>query len=135
MLRYEDRAPTIGEHATMFEAVGWKPYNDVETERCLENSLYCIVAMEGEIIVGMGRLIGDRGKFFYIQDLAVRPEYQGRGIGNILMTRIMDFVKNEIVDEAFVGLFATDVAADFYAGFDILERPGALTGRFTILRK
>ncbi|MHA2268263.1 MAG: GNAT family N-acetyltransferase [Promethearchaeota archaeon] len=60
----------------------------------LQGSLYCVCAeLNGEII-GMVRVIGDSGLYFYIQDVIVLPQYQKRGIGMLLMKKVMNFLDN-----------------------------------------
>jgi ribosomal protein S18 acetylase RimI-like enzyme len=46
-----------------------------------EGSLAVVVALDGSQVIGMGRLVGDGVTYFYVQELAVLPAYQGRGIG------------------------------------------------------
>jgi ribosomal protein S18 acetylase RimI-like enzyme len=40
----------------------------------------------------MARIIGDEGLYYYIQDVIVVPECQGRGIGKKLMARVMEYI-------------------------------------------
>lgn len=42
----------------------------------------------------MGRVVGDGGKFFYVQDLVVVPHRQGEGIGRMVLDRLITQVKN-----------------------------------------
>ena len=80
-----ERIPTAEEHAALFQAVGWEPYAPPEIAAALANTRYGIVALDAGQAIGMGRVIGDGGKFYYIQDFAIRPEYQGQGVGQALM--------------------------------------------------
>src|SRR4029453_10256611 len=88
-----DRLPTPSEHRRLAEAVGWAHAFDWETmPASLEGSLAGVVAIDGRNVVGMGRLVGDGVKYFYVQDLAVLPAYQGQGIGTALLRRLLDHV-------------------------------------------
>lgn len=49
-----------------------------QAKKALANGLFTASALCGDKIVGMGRLIGDGAMYWYIQDVAVMPEYQGR---------------------------------------------------------
>ena len=128
-----DRVPTVAEHRALFEAVGWTLYAPAAAETALANSLCGVVALDGERLIGMGRVIGDGGKFFYVQDVAVLPEYQGKGVGTLIMDRLLAWIKANAPHEPFVGLFATDVAIPFYAKYGFEQHLDALTGLWTVL--
>ena len=40
-------------------------------------------------IVAMARVIGDMGLCYYIKDVVVLPEYQGKGIGRMLIDELL----------------------------------------------
>lgn len=128
-----ERVPTVAEHRALFEAVGWTPYAPAAAETALANSLCGVVALDGERLVGMGRVIGDGGKFFYVQDVAVLPEVQGKGVGTLIMDRLLAWIKKNAPHEPFVGLFATGVAIPFYAKYGFEQHLDALTGLWTVL--
>jgi ribosomal protein S18 acetylase RimI-like enzyme len=128
-----DRLPTPSEHRRLAEAVGWAHAFDWETmPASLEGSLAGVVALDDSQVVGMGRLVGDGVKYFYVQDLAVLPAYQGQGIGTALLRRLLDYVARTAPATAFVGLFATNEAISLYQrdGFT----PGDMTGMFQLVR-
>lgn len=127
-----DRLPSPAEHRRLAEAVGWTEAFDWDTAPAsLAGSLAGAVAYDGDQAVGMGRLVGDGVKYFYIQDLAVLPEYQGRGVGTALVQRLLDHVASTAPSTAFVGLFATGGAIPLYRrhGFT----PGDMTGMFRLV--
>jgi GNAT superfamily N-acetyltransferase len=128
-----DRLPTVEEHRVMFEAVGWHPYAPQAAEIALRNSLFGVVAARGDQVVGMGRIVGDGGKFFYIQDVAVRPEHQAQGIGRQIMDRLIAWITENAPHEPFVGLFATGVAIPFYQQYGFAERRDVLSGMWMVL--
>ncbi len=131
----EERIPTPEEHCALFEAVGWHPYTPEETALALANTLHGIVALVAGEPVGMGRVIGDGGKFYYIQDFAVRPEFQGQGIGQAMLERLLAYIRAAAPGEPFVGLFATDVAIPFYRKYDFEPRTEVLAGMWTVLQR
>ena len=110
-----DRMPTPDEHRWLADAVGWSHAFDWKTlAASLDGSLFGVVARVGNQTIGMGRLVGDGVKYFYVQDVAVLPEQQGRGIGTALVRRLLDHVARTAPATAFVGLFATEQAACLY---------------------
>lgn len=128
-----DRLPTAEEHRHLFEAVGWREYEPEAVEASLRGSLAgCVAILDGEA-VAMGRVIGDGGKFFYIQDLAVVPHLQGRGIGRALLERLGERIRAQAPASAFVGVFATPEALGLYRDLGWDDRVGGLTGMGRIL--
>lgn len=59
----------------------------------LPNSLFSVIAVAEGKTIAMGRVVGDRGLNFEIVDIAVLPEFQGRGIGRKLMEHIMIYLE------------------------------------------
>ena len=90
---------------------------------CLPNSTYSVCAFQGEEMVGMGRVVGDRGLCFYIQDVIVLKEHQGRGVGAGLMDRIMDHISRLAVQDTYIGLMAATGKEGFYARYGFTARP------------
>jgi GNAT superfamily N-acetyltransferase len=70
-----------------------------------------------EQIIGMGRLVGDGALFLQVVDMAVDPEFQGKGIGRAILERLMKNV-DERAPDAYVSLIG-DVPANerFYPKF------------------
>ncbi|MDA1360267.1 GNAT family N-acetyltransferase [Glycomyces luteolus] len=127
-----NRLPTSAEHRRLAEAVGWTEAFDWDTmPASLAGSLAGEVALDGDDVVGMGRLVGDGVKYFYVQDLAVLPEYQGVGIGTALLQRLLDHVANTASSTAFVGLFGTDGAIPLYRRHGFTH--GDMTGMFRLV--
>jgi ribosomal protein S18 acetylase RimI-like enzyme len=83
------RLPTVEEHAWLFERVGWPWYGEEATRRALAGSSFGVVAMRGDEIVGMGRMVGDGSVFFYMQDIVVDPDVQRLGIGGSLVSALL----------------------------------------------
>ena len=66
-----------------------------QARKGLENSLYTLVAFLDGKPVGMGRIVGDGAIICYVQDLIIRPEVQGLGIGGLILETLKDFVVHE----------------------------------------
>ena len=76
----EYRSPTVTEYMSLRNLVGWWETDENATGMALENSLFSVVAIEQDTVVGFGRIIGDEGLYFYIQDLIIHPEFQAKGL-------------------------------------------------------
>ena len=87
------RQPTVNEYSYLRELVGWGVPVKEATEVSIEQSLFSVcLEREGEII-GLGRIVGDGGLYFYVQDIIVKPEYRGLGYSRIIMDEVMKFIK------------------------------------------
>ncbi|MFE5408739.1 GNAT family N-acetyltransferase [Microbacterium sp. NPDC056569] len=129
---FADRVPTAAEHREIAEAVGWTHAFDWDTiDASLSGSTAGVVALRDGRAIGMGRLVGDGVKYFYVQDLAVVPEAQGERLGARLLDRLLEWVAAHAPSDAFVGLFATAEGDALYRsrGFD----RGDMAGMFRIV--
>ena len=78
--------------SSLRESVGW---NKMEKELSNPNmTSFChISAFEENELVGYIDSISNGVTDAYIQDLMVKPEYQGKGIGSKLMNMMIDYLK------------------------------------------
>lgn len=64
-------------------------YSDPEVHRkAFNNSYITVFAFDNEKLIGFGRAISDGVYQAAIYDLAILPEYQGKGIGKELLSNI-----------------------------------------------
>lgn len=76
----------------LYRSVGWEAPGLDQIKTALDHSTAAFCVFDGDVVVGMARLLGDGGMSFYIKDLAVRPEYQGRGVGKMLIAAIDGYI-------------------------------------------
>ena len=113
----KDKKPSVEEYITLRKSIDWKILKYDKIEKGLENSIYCVcVEKEGKVI-GFGRVIGDGGTVFYIQDIMVMPSYQKNNIGTLIMKKIMDYINNNCEEDAIIGLIAIEELDNFYKKF------------------
>ncbi|WP_196812599.1 GNAT family N-acetyltransferase [Butyrivibrio sp. XPD2002] len=63
--------------------------------KALQNGLLNVSAVKDGKLIGMGRLVGDGAMYWYLQEIIVLPEYQGLGIGTMIVNHLVDYaVKN-----------------------------------------
>jgi len=121
---------TAEEFCNLEEAVGFGRPNISQSEIAIENSIYSVsVNIEGEV-VGMGRLVGDGARIYYIQDLCVKPEVQGKGIGKLIVEKLLEYIKNNSIPNTrvTVGLMAARGKEEFYEKFGFRIRPNEKEG-------
>jgi GNAT superfamily N-acetyltransferase len=117
-LAFVHRLPSAEEHHALVDAVGWSSFTNPEAAATsLERSLFSVVAELEGACVGMSRVIGDGQQFFYVMDVVVRPEHQGRGIGTGLMNEVVAYIQRIAPAKALVGLFTTPNREGFYERF------------------
>ncbi|MEH6944332.1 GNAT family N-acetyltransferase [Bacillus sp. JJ722] len=130
-----ERSPTVLEHKTLWEAVGWGKVNIEMTEQSIANSVYCVVAISDGNVIGMGRIVGDGAMYYYIQDVAVLPEYQSKGIGKKIIDKLLNYINVNCSGAGFVGLFASHGKDKFYEKLGFKDHSPGMTGMFLVLDK
>ncbi|MDE5853550.1 MAG: GNAT family N-acetyltransferase, partial [Ruminococcus sp.] len=87
-----------------------------QTELAMRNTLFRVSVFDRQKIIAMARMIGDMGLNYYIKDVVVKPEYQHKGIGKMLINELMKFVKDNGIKETgvFVELCAMPDKIPFY---------------------
>lgn len=90
-------------------------------ERGLPRSLFAVQVLDGTSAVGMGRVVGDGGCFFQVVDIAVLKEHQGKGIGKMIMSEIMQYIEANVPESGYVSLIADGKAQDLYAQFGFVH--------------
>ena len=93
-----------------------------QVKLAMENTLFRVSVFDGEKIIAMARVIGDKGLSYYIKDVVVLPEYQGKGVGRILINELLKYVNDNGIKntDIYVELCAMPEVAEFYkkCGFD-----------------
>jgi GNAT superfamily N-acetyltransferase/uncharacterized glyoxalase superfamily protein PhnB len=124
-----ERKPTVEEYLILIDAVGWSALVDREVApMALANALHGVVAVEGDRVVGTGLVVGDGATFFYLKDIMVLPECQGRGIGTAVVEALMGQIRRTAPSRALVALFTGRSLAGFYERFGFLGPDDSLHG-------
>jgi len=131
----EERAPAADEYRRLRADAGWDEVNTRAVSTALRNSLYAVCAICDDQVVGCGRVVGDGGLYFYVQDVIVSAEYRGRGIGTRIMESLLKYLDFRAEQNAFVGLMATNGAAVFYERFGFKRRPDGRPGMYRVWGK
>ncbi|MNN05621.1 Acetyltransferase (GNAT) family protein [compost metagenome] len=104
-------SPSVRDYMRLRELAGLSARSLEGAAIGLQNSLFTVTLYAQEELIGMGRVIGDGGCFMQIVDIAIRPDFQGRGLGKTVMTELMEYLNREALPKTYVSLLA-DVPAD-----------------------
>ncbi len=95
----------------LYEKEGWMTFlkRSEDALKAWENSNIALVALDGDIIVGLIRALTDGEITTYIAEIIVDNSYRGMGIGKALIDTCHNLYPNTRLD-----LLSTDGADDFY---------------------
>lgn len=107
-------------------ATGFKNRPIEQVKNALANNLYDVTVIHNNETIGMGRLIGDGVMYWYLQEIVVLPEYQGIGIGRIIVEKLLNHIKENTEPGTFVnvGLTAVPGKEAFYEKFGFEKSNG-----------
>ena len=110
---------TAGQFIELWESVWGGAPTFGQVELAMKHTLFRVSVFDGDRIIAMARMVGDLGLEYYIKDVVVRPEYQGEGIGRMLIGELMAFIDRSSVKgtTVFVELAAMPDKAPFYEKF------------------
>ncbi|OGM47912.1 GNAT family N-acetyltransferase [Aspergillus bombycis] len=106
--------PSVRDYIHLRSASGLSPHSAAQAEAAMRGSWYgCYITYNGtsepenadadisrsndttdEVTVGMGRVIGDGGWYFHIADMAVLPEHQRKGLGDVILKDLMSRIRS-----------------------------------------
>ena len=75
-----------------------------QTKLAMDHSLFRVSVFDDNNIIAMARVIGDMGLCYYIKDVVVRPEYQRKGIGSILLKEILSFIDSHGISGSYIAV-------------------------------
>lgn len=127
-LRIEQTIPTVQQWMALRESVGWSTFPASMAQKSLDATPYCVCAFEQDVLVGMGRVLGDGVFTFYIGNVMVRPEYQNQGIGKKIMEQIMSYLRENAAPGAIANLMSIQGKENFYQQFGFTVRPDESNG-------
>ncbi|EPP4294787.1 GNAT family N-acetyltransferase [Vibrio navarrensis] len=111
-IKYEEKVPSPQEFCEMRVKAGLSPKSLKAATIALPNSLYAISVRDGDLLVAMGRVVGDGACNFEIVDVAVDPKYQGQGLGRKVMEHIDNYLASVALEGSYVSMIADE--PEFY---------------------
>jgi GNAT superfamily N-acetyltransferase len=120
---FSKRIPSPEEYNSLRENVGWGVMDSASVIRCLKNSLFGVVVHAGGLIIGSGRVVGDDGLCFYLQDIMVKSNFQGNRIGTTIVELLFEYIESKAAYNSYIGVMSAKNLQNFYAKFGFFERP------------
>jgi len=122
-------SPNVDDFIRLRKIVGWGDTDFDLADQSLKHSLFNISIYDENILVGIGRIVGDGFMYFYIQDIIVEPSYQGKGVGALIMDEIESYLSAHAQKGSTVGLLAAKGKEGFYNKYGYKERSGEPLGK------
>ena len=133
-MKYIERRISVDEYLKLRSSVGWRDTATEKTKIALKNSIYSIVVEENKSVIGMGRIVGDGGIYYYIQGVIVIPEKQKMGIGTKIMGHLMKYIQQVAEPGSFIALTSAEGRSQFYKRFGFSERESDAPGMYFIMK-
>lgn len=127
--RITHQRPTASEYNELRKVAEWPTFEENVVEEALSKSLFSVVVHDDNgLIIGMGRVLGDNAIYLHIQGVIVRPEFQRRGIGKLIMLELLMYTENVGGKNTNIGLMCSKGREGFYKSFGFSERPNEKHG-------
>ena len=128
--RLVSTAPGLEDYLQLRQRAGLTPKTAEQAAAALPGSwLACHVehAPTGQA-VAMGRVLGDGGWYFHVVDMAVLPEHQRRGLGDAVLTVLLEHIRTHAPAGAYVNLLADAPGRRLYARHGFSDTAPASVG-------
>lgn len=86
---------TVDEYIEFRKISNWKEISYEQSLNSVLNSSYLIAIKDDNKTVGIARCITDMGYLFLLCDIMVLPDYQGRGIGKMLVDGLIKRINED----------------------------------------
>jgi GNAT superfamily N-acetyltransferase len=114
--RLVEGPPSLADYLSLRERSGLSPKTQQQGESAIRGSWWAVHVVEAAgVTVGMGRIIGDGEWYFHIVDMAVLPEHQRQGIGDAILTALIERIRRHAPPEPYITLLADEPRRRLYA--------------------
>jgi ribosomal protein S18 acetylase RimI-like enzyme len=110
-----EATPSPDDYRRLRIAAGLSPKSAEAAAAGLPNTIYAVIIRKDGEAIGMGRIIGDRGLFYQIVDIAVDPKHQKRGLGKRIVGALVDHLQEIALPGAYISLIADGDAHHLYS--------------------
>ena len=128
---------SVEEYVDILNSVGWKIPPERLLKISLTNGISVKCVLNGETI-GMARFVTDGGYAGLLMDVVVKPQNQGNGYGKLLITSLLSYIKEQLLDgeEIMIQLLSAPGKQSFYSSFGFkVKKEVAEDGMYMWLKK
>ena len=127
----------VSEFIEMVNSVGWNTYNENQVRKALDNTMYMVKVLVDDKLAGIGRVVGDYSIVCMLSDVCVKPEYQGNGIGQIIVNRLRELIEENVKlgEKMQIELTPTAGNEKFYQKCGFKYKPEKITGMYLWIKK
>jgi GNAT superfamily N-acetyltransferase len=129
LIEFRPELPANDQFWNLFQTTGWNKKYGLSAEelvRALRSSWYVLAAYDDNRLVGFGRLVSDGILHAMIYELIVLPEYQGQGIGGMILEKLVAICKEAGIRD--IQLFCAAGKREFYKKRGFAVRPDDAPG-------
>ena len=123
-IQYKEHLHAINEYWDLFNTTGWNneyKFTAADLKKAIGNSWYVLSAFDSDKLIGFGRVIADGVHHALIVDIIVHPQYQNKGVGTLLLEKLVKKCKEENIRD--IQLFAAADKYGFYEKHGFERRP------------
>ncbi len=130
-----DGTPTVAAYVRLRADSGLSPKTEAQATAALAGTWWgCHVVHDTtDDVVAMGRVLGDGGWYFHIADMATLPGHQRLGLGDLVITALLDRIRDQAPPDAYVTLMADPPGRKLYARHGFTEDRDRTIGMSRIL--
>lgn len=108
----------------LYRSINWKEKTEEILNDYLQKSLVVITAWHNEMLIGIARATTNTAREVTIWDVAVRPQYQKKGIGSKIMKCMLTILDD--LGVPVVTLYADPGKEQFYEKFGFVPHKSKL---------
>lgn len=119
-IKIEARIPTAKEFCEVLAGMDAGSHADEATaQKVLDATVTGSVAIDTTSgnVIGCALLVGDNVSYYYVKNVMIHPQWQGRKIGTALMKELMHWIDANVPKGATVSLISAPHLENFYQQF------------------
>ena len=127
----------INDFISIRKELGWKEIKIEQVEKAINNSMVNISIFENDICIGIGRVVGDNILKGMLTDIMVKKDYHGKGVGKIIVTSLIDGIRDKLEEGELFQLEASPTKGnrDFYIKCGLKYKPENQDGVYLWIKK